>query len=514
MRTIFQILILLIVFNLNAQNNQIPTQVINGIEYYQYTVQPGEGLYRISKNFGTSQSEINNVNPQIHDGLQAGMEILIPVVKDFKPQINPTSSETTVRKTLNYINHVVEKKQTVFAICQLHGISQEDFRKANPEITKTKLKSGEIVKIPIFILDTIPAASETIVNNSLIKLTKNQNLKIAFMLPFMLNQNKTDLAVKRFVEFYSGAIIALQEFKEKGYTLDIYTYDTEKSESKLAQILEDSTLLQMDLIIGPAYSSQVSMMGDFARTNKLKTIIPFTSKIIDLTSNPWLFQFNPGQDIELKNIVDYLSSIPKEKNIVFFQTEQSYVADENYNLMSQLQQILTEKKIQYQIEIINDSLEISSNLPENITNVLFFNTGKISQVSKELKVLKRVGKDSLDILVYEPLSWKNSKTEKPNTFSYSPFKKDFDIESYSNYQVEYIKLFGSMPDESLPRYDLIGYDIVKYAIPNIISTNDLGKKIELKSIKGLQSDIKFVRTHTYSGFINEQMNLIKTGASK
>ncbi len=400
MKTVIYILFLLFVFNLNAQENKLPTQEINGTLYYQYTVQPGEGLYRISKNFGTSQSEINNVNPQIHDGLHAGMEILIPVIKDFTPILTSVKTEATIRKTEKLIDHLVERKQTVFAICKQHHISQDDFRRANPEITKTRLKAGQIVKIPVFVLDTIAPERNNDPSEQIITNDQSKTFKIAFMLPFMLNQNKTDLAVKRFVEFYSGAVVALQQFKESGYTFEVYTYDTEKSENKLAEILDDSLVTTMDLIIGPAYSSQVSMIGDYARMHKVKTIIPFTSKIIDLTSNPWLYQFNPGQDLEIKYILDFLSESFSDAHITLLQADQTYVADENFSLIPQLQNALSDKNIEFQTQVLSDSIAISTFLSKNKPNILFFNTGKINQVANELKELKRIGKDSLDILVY------------------------------------------------------------------------------------------------------------------
>ena len=61
-----------------TQNESYTTEIINGKEYYRYKVQASEGLYAISRKFGVSQSEINNINPQIHDGLKAGQTILIP----------------------------------------------------------------------------------------------------------------------------------------------------------------------------------------------------------------------------------------------------------------------------------------------------------------------------------------------------------------------------------------------------------------------------------------------------
>ena len=65
---------------------------------------------------------------------------------------------------------------------------------------------------------------------------KNQpkeTFKVAFLLPFMLNQNSNTSGSERFVEFYTGALLAAYTAKEKGISLEITTYDTEKTVEKL-----------------------------------------------------------------------------------------------------------------------------------------------------------------------------------------------------------------------------------------------------------------------------------------
>lgn len=509
MRILLNILLLFAVIGVFAQADRIPKKELNGTSYYVYTVQSGDGLYRLSKNFGTTQSELNSLNPQIQDGLNAGLEILIPVIEGFTPTIVINETQA-VNQNPAFIEHIVVKKQTVFAICQQYQITQEEFNALNPEITKTKLKSGQVVKIPVHSnvkADTLPVLKNEETTEKIIT-NKKKSFKIAFLLPFMLQQGKSDLAVKRFVEFHSGAVLALQEFKKLGLSFEIHTYDTEKSETKLAEIFEDSLLLTMDLVVGPAYTSQVSMIGDFARMHKMKTIIPFTSKIIDISTNPWLYQFNPGQEVEIKNITEYIQKNFREANILLVQTEQANLADDN-NLIPALQKSLLDNQLEFNNVLLTDSTVMSEWINPEKENIVFFNSGKINQVSKQLKELKAMQKDSAKILVYEPLSWKNSKAEKPLTFSFSPFKSNYFNENYIEYQSEYQKLFGSVPDESFPRYDLIGYDLIKYSIPNILQQT-IKNQINLNEEKGLQSDIKFIRPNAYSGFINENMNLLKS----
>ena len=130
-----------------GQNAEYPTKKVNGIEYYIYTVQPSEGMFSISRRFGVKQADINNANPQIQDGLKAGMQILVPVTAENKKHIQKSVNKTVTTTGPEFIQHKVEKKQTLFAISRLYNVSQEDIKKYNPEAEKG-LREGMILQIP------------------------------------------------------------------------------------------------------------------------------------------------------------------------------------------------------------------------------------------------------------------------------------------------------------------------------------------------------------------------------
>ncbi len=44
--------------------------------------------------------------------------------------------------------HKVERKETIFSICQEYGITQEDLLALNPELKNGKLKKGMFIFIP------------------------------------------------------------------------------------------------------------------------------------------------------------------------------------------------------------------------------------------------------------------------------------------------------------------------------------------------------------------------------
>lgn len=125
-----------------AQN--YPIQNINGVEYYVYTVEASEGLYRISKKFNVLQADIYKANPGITEAIKAGQTLYIPVNKG-----NGSKSMQKSSYQKKIIEHKVLAKQTLYSISKMYGVEQSDIVGMNPEIQGNTIKIGQTLKIPI-----------------------------------------------------------------------------------------------------------------------------------------------------------------------------------------------------------------------------------------------------------------------------------------------------------------------------------------------------------------------------
>ena len=68
--------------NLTAQEvieRSSKTTQIGGKEYYMHHVKQGQTLYSISKAYNVSIEEIERLNPEVKNGLKAGLVLGIPV---------------------------------------------------------------------------------------------------------------------------------------------------------------------------------------------------------------------------------------------------------------------------------------------------------------------------------------------------------------------------------------------------------------------------------------------------
>jgi len=571
----------------NAQDS-VSIKKVKGVDYYSYTVQQGEGLYSISKRFGVSQADINNLNPQIHDGLQAGQEIIIPIAKkinEIKKTDKPSTSKATEVKPATttpdytFISHVVQKKQTVFAICKKYNIFQDDLLQFNPQV-KNGLQEGMTLKIPVISKkaekeaqkqkkETIDISStkqsetekhtvqqgETLYsiarenNVSVDELTKlnpeaasnlktgseiliprkkatqkaesenistpvlkykkynQQPLKIAFLLPYMTNSDKQDSGNDRFVDFYAGALLAINEAKQKGISFDIYAYDTEKSEDKISEVLTNNkaSLSSADLIIGPAYSNQVQFVSDFARENKINAVIPFSSKVYDISYNPYLFQFNPSNEISVDFMADHIESQYRNAKILFLNLPDVSITDDGYDFSLNLQRKLTEKKISFEEKEMDSPDQIQNLIASNKKTLIIFNTDKYSMAGNYMKAIGNYASDD-KITVYTQYSWPAIKSKSYKTISVSPFKSLKNEAGYNNYQQLFAQYFDWSPSTVNPRFDLLGYDIINFFINQIVNSGaQFNMEPKLQALPGIQSQIKFERLNNESGYMNRQL---------
>lgn len=122
-----------------AQAESWPKDTVDGVVVYRYTVQKSEGLYRISKNFNVSQEELVRFNPKLQtEGLKLGQVILVPV-KEEQPATTADSS---------MVKHVIEPKETLYAISKRYGVSVAELQAANPEVSKN-MPIGATLLIPV-----------------------------------------------------------------------------------------------------------------------------------------------------------------------------------------------------------------------------------------------------------------------------------------------------------------------------------------------------------------------------
>src|SRR5690554_6141800 len=125
-----------------ADGREVQKILLNGKEYYLHIIQKGEGLYRISLNYGVSVQEILDANDDINESLKVGQILRIPVIS------GRNTTEGELGRSREFLNHTVERGQTAYFISRKYNIALDDLYQNNPG-TENGLVVGAILRIPV-----------------------------------------------------------------------------------------------------------------------------------------------------------------------------------------------------------------------------------------------------------------------------------------------------------------------------------------------------------------------------
>ena len=411
-------------------------------KYVTYEVKnKKETLYSISKQFGVSINEIIEANPYAQDGIKKGDILQIPI------------DEKNIPKTSgNELYHLVQPKETIYGICKQYNISKEDLFRRNPRLQTEGLKYGDT----IFIASAEKTLGDTTDGNT-------RTYKIAYLLPFSIGENERNVNIERFIDFYRGSLIAMEDIKTSGVSLEVYTFDTQLGTSKTQEIVKSKLPKDIDLIIGPAYPEQISQVASFAKKNNIVQVVPFTSHISNSDRYAQQYQFNPVPNDLDKIVAANIFNKFKDNNIymVYFSNEEN--EQSFYTLPEQLERLMKSKSVRYVKLNINDISKdkiasIANNNKHNLMVIRQCQTSDfqslIDMFDNNTRNITFVTEHNIFDYAQKDKSLKNKDFVSYSLFNTAPTNKY--ISSYNNYFPTRSKA------QSTPNYDLLGYDITLY----------------------------------------------------
>ena len=411
-------------------------------KYVTYEVKnKKETLYSISKQFGVSINEIIEANPYAQDGIKKGDILQIPI------------DEKNIPKTSgNELYHLVQPKETIYGICKQYNISKEDLFRRNPRLQTEGLRYGDT----IFIASAEKTLGDTTDGNT-------RTYKIAYLLPFSIGENERNVNIERFIDFYRGSLIAMEDIKTSGVSLEVYTFDTQLGTSKTQEIVKSKLPKDIDLIIGPAYPEQISQVASFAKKNNIVQVVPFTSNISNSDRYAQQYQFNPVPNDLDKIVAANIFNKFKDNNIymVYFSNEENEKSF--YTLPEQLERLMKLKSVRYVKLNISDISKdkiasIANNNKHNLMVIRQCQTSDfqslIDMFDNNTRNITFVTEHNIFDYAQKDKSLKNKDLVSYSLFNTAPTNKY--ISSYNSYFPTRSKA------QSTPNYDLLGYDITLY----------------------------------------------------
>lgn len=477
-----------------------------------HIVEAKQTLYSISKIYNVPIDTLIALNPSAKIGIKVGEELIIPQNKQTETQQNITTETNHTPPTTNEITHLVKRKETLFSISKKYNIAIHDLITLNPEL-KDGLKAGTTIiiskeknnKKETNTITTTTPKQETQQNQpqdttkkatikkieyiekiDSIKNIDTTLLNIAYLLPLVPENTNDEKNTQRFIEFYRGSILALNDAKKNGLSANIYTYNLPKNPNKIDSVLLLLNNKNIDIIIGPAYSEQLDKVLTYTQNHNITTIVPFSNKIDSAYYFPKLIQFNPPQDSLFQFI---LKNTFEHRNLQYIIARFENCTNKGNTFANDLSTLLTKNDKEFkEITIKPENIDSLIKIIPTDTTILVLSSSKINDVAGILDSLNRHQFPNLQIWGFE--DWGTNLIKKyPQTLYYSLFLPN-ETEEYKN---NYKNWFGSRKQTVGVKYDLLGYDLTILALMGIKSDN-LILNINTNNLHFLQSNpkLKFI----------------------
>lgn len=284
-----------------------------------HTIQAEETKYSVSKKYGISIPELEELNPHIKNVFEIGMQIRLNK-NAILPKVTVAEVKQVPTKTMFYS---VQQGETLFSISRKFGISVDEITKKNPSVSSGLTVGMELLlpekkEIDATIQsDSTDGLKKKVSLLETVNKTKQRNLVL--LMPFNINRIekdsaktkieylKTDKFLNITLDFYQGALKAIDSAKVLGLPINAKVYDAETSKysSNVASIIKNNNFSTVDVVIGPFTNSFVETAG--VLLDKSTAIIsPLTNETGKGGSN--VFYAMPNENIQKQQLLSYLKS--------------------------------------------------------------------------------------------------------------------------------------------------------------------------------------------------------------
>ena len=480
------------------------SEIKNKVKYYRVLAK--EGKWRVAYKYGITIDQLELMNPNINEFLQVSEKIVVPNI-DFK-NVNKIDE--------NYAYYKVLPKEGFYRLKVKLGIEEEMIKSLNPILTNSELRDGMILKLPKEI-----DLKENLVTDREFNLVDFTKKKVALLLPIGINNinfdsvqiTKSQLANDKLLnlslDFYLGAITAIDSIASFGIPIELDVFDTNtSSKTDIFELVNKNMLQAYDLIVGPLTADAFNYTSVLLK-NKSSYLVSPLSKV-----NPGVNVINTitSDDILFEKIVSFVESDTIENK--------KFIISDSENLLStnKLKQKFLNATTFF--STINDlGVDTKSLVLEDLDstfvegrNIVFLETRDQGFVSNVTSILNSFVDETHEILLFTTSAGKafsgvnisNYYLSNLN-FHYPSFKKPLDYDSNTIFISNFNNKYNFTPN----KYVVRGYDLILDLLLRLSSDNATFNQDDSIESEYLENKFKYVRNTDSLGYKNISSYIIK-----
>lgn len=511
----------------------VPPRVENDFIYH--TVAQGETMYFLSKRYQVEIEDIQSLNPETSSGLRVG-QVLKIAIKQARPE---QAVAKDVAGTERYMVHEVEEKETLYSISRKYYVSIDSIKIVNPGLNQ-ELSIGQLIRIPkertptIIITESAPEqlVGQIFVDKEVIKNRYN----VCLMLPLFLDENDT-LEVKRkphdavtffgpsvyALEFMHGVLMALEEVRQKGLSVNLHVFDTKNDASIVSNLLRQPIMKDMHLFIGPFNHNNVAQVADFAIAQGVHVVCAVDQSNKVLLSHPNVSKVESSNITQVEKLAAFVAEKHHQDNVVMIDSKEmrddllERLFLENYRKAVRQyprRSADSARVAMMEVHTVNDLIK---KLDQKRLNVLVMPSGDKSAVTDFMTRIHGLQKRSYLITVFGIEKWLDfdnidiAYKHDVNLHVTSGHYVDFESKATKKFLSSYRALYATDPG----RYGMLGYDIGSYYFAGLFQYGTNFPN-HLNSIEhtGVHLGFDHQQTGVESGFENRSVYILRYGDYK
>lgn len=397
--------------------------------------------------------------------------------------------------------HEVQKGETLYSLSKLYNVSISEILSVNPELSERskKLKKGYLLNIP-------RAANSN--QNETTALPPNEAFKLAVILPFTANSTISE----RVIEFYRGVLLATNAAKEAGYNIEISAFNEPAQKENMESVLGELQNAQFDFIIGPLYPTHFNELCLYANQNKQRIVIPFSSKVAQINSNPYLYLLNTPSALGHQKAIQLFKSSFKPSRVIIVRTAK---ADKQEFTNELMQHLLSEK---YEIQTLPSTFfaeDLKRVLTTKLNNVFVFDGSDWDETYKMLQTIAdfKSSNPNYKISTVGHNEWQNCAMENAdilhdtNAFILASDYYNAYNTAVIDFEETYKRWFNKYPIIYHPRMGELGYDCGLFML-NALALHGNNFNEQEVNANYLQTNLKFEKVASDGGYANVSLMFI------
>lgn len=504
---------------LNLSKARSKTKHIPVALYKEIEVQDKQTIYAIAVQNNTAVSKLYELNPELEkEGLKKGQFIKVPL-EETKAVVKKLNEETASSATVNSI--IVQPKETIYGISKKHNVSQEDLLKWNPSL-KDGLKNGTKLYVQNPISNNVSTYNnQAIVSKEANKLeplnqiTKQNNeaRELTLLLPFNIKDDtfldkstlnkrlNSDVFLNMTLDFYSGALVAIDSAKAMKLPIHINIVDSKESNRSLniENLKNDVNFSTTDVVIGPFFQKNVDALSEAFKDQSLLIVSPLST--------------DAGKPFK-----NQVHSMPN--GLLIKNTMMEYLRSKNGNVIAVLNPTSSTSKSFYtdsfpEVKIVNtvnndgiSSAAIEAQFIANQTNFVVLDHNSLKTAIDLVAALKKLQKKyDVRLVVLEKTDVLDSSEINSQDLANLKFTFPSVTNETANVKSErfkdlYKKKFGISPN----RFAVRGFDVTFDVITRMMQNEDYSENIF--SYGSEQIENKFMYVNSNGGVFNSAIYVL------